>query len=251
MHPPLTSKQYQKGECCPCLFCKHECFSPKSPRICLQEFKKGRYAIRTVEKPTPYPLPQNGANVKFQSDTEPGQKTWRQTYFARPPMSNAHILLIPNPVPSTRNHPKTNTITSHVEYKDGDLFNSCDSLMHCVSADFRMGRGIAVTFRRKFGRVEKLLHQNVQPGGCGVLKESNRYIYYLVTKQRCFEKPTYNYLQASLCSARDHCIKHNIDKISMPQIGCGLDGLKWKEVADLVESVFRPTNITISVYILK
>lgn len=43
----------------------------------------------------------------------------------------------------------------------GDLF-SCpptDSLAHCISEDCRMGKGIAVLFKEKFGGVNELLHQ--------------------------------------------------------------------------------------------
>lgn len=43
----------------------------------------------------------------------------------------------------------------------GDLF-SCpqtDSLAHCISEDCRMGAGIAVLFKKKFGGVQELLDQ--------------------------------------------------------------------------------------------
>lgn len=39
----------------------------------------------------------------------------------------------------------------------GDLFGSCDSLAHCVSRDFEMGKGIAVIFKKKFGVVDQKL----------------------------------------------------------------------------------------------
>jgi len=45
----------------------------------------------------------------------------------------------------------------------GDLF-SCpetDSLAHCISEDCRMGKGIAVLFKRKFGRVDEIKAQGL------------------------------------------------------------------------------------------
>lgn len=45
----------------------------------------------------------------------------------------------------------------------GDLF-SCpvsDSLAHCISADARMGKGIAVLFKNKFGGVEEIKSQGI------------------------------------------------------------------------------------------
>ena len=44
----------------------------------------------------------------------------------------------------------------------GDLF-SCPgtaSLAHCVSADMRMGKGIAVEFKKRYGHVEELKEQS-------------------------------------------------------------------------------------------
>jgi len=43
----------------------------------------------------------------------------------------------------------------------GDLF-SCpanESLAHCISADARMGKGIAVMFKNKFGGVDEIKSQ--------------------------------------------------------------------------------------------
>lgn len=78
---------------------------------------------------------------------------------------------------------------------EGDLFE-CPinfSLAHCVSSDFRMGRGIAVEFKRRFGGARELVAQ-VSYGAKGVLatlERDGRTIYYLVTKVKCYQKPTY------------------------------------------------------------
>ncbi|NXV73558.1 OARD1 deacetylase, partial [Atlantisia rogersi] len=64
----------------------------------------------------------------------------------------------------------------------GDLF-SCpktDSLANCISEDCRMGAGIAVLFKKKFGGVQELLDQQKKTGEVAVLQREDRYIYYLV-----------------------------------------------------------------------
>lgn len=64
----------------------------------------------------------------------------------------------------------------------GDLF-SCDaaeSLVHCVSQDLRMGMGIAVAFKTKFGGVPELMAQNKLVGDVAILHRPPRYIYYMV-----------------------------------------------------------------------
>ncbi|XP_067303408.1 ADP-ribose glycohydrolase OARD1 [Pseudorasbora parva] len=132
----------------------------------------------------------------------------------------------------------------------GDLFTcpSTDALAHCISEDCRMGAGVALLFKKKFCGVEELLAQEKQPGQCAVLKRSGRFVYYLVTKKKYYQKPTYDILRKSLVSMREHCLANGVNSISMPRIGCGLDKLKWEHVSSIITEVFQDTNITITVY---
>ena len=132
----------------------------------------------------------------------------------------------------------------------GDLFNATDSLCHCVSSDLKMGRGIALAFRKKFGRINELKSQHPTVGGLCILEEETRYIYYLVTKRFYYEKPTYETLKSSLVALREHMISHNVKSISMPLIGCGLDRLQWNKVKELLYENFEDTEISINVYSL-
>ena len=139
-----------------------------------------------------------------------------------------------------------------IVYKNGDLFTCSEdeSLAHCVSADLRMGKGIAVLFKDRFGGISELREQNQRTGGCAVLKRDSRYIYYLVTKDKYFLKPTYKTLQESLQTMKIHCIQKEVSKISMPKIGCGLDKLQWHKVKDIIEETFSDAKIEITVYSL-
>uniref|UniRef100_A0A3Q3JX14 Macro domain-containing protein n=1 Tax=Monopterus albus TaxID=43700 RepID=A0A3Q3JX14_MONAL len=139
-----------------------------------------------------------------------------------------------------------------LNYVTGDLF-SCpktESLAHCISEDCRMGAGIALTFRRRFGRVNHVMRQRKRTGECGVLKDGDRYLYYLVTKQRVTHRPRLTDLKASLERMKAHCLENGVKNISMPRIGCGLDRLKWKDVSAAIETVFGATDIAITVYTL-
>lgn len=134
----------------------------------------------------------------------------------------------------------------------GDLFTCSDSssLAHCISEDVRMGKGIATAFKKKFGRVEEIRSQRQRPGGVAVLKCDNRFVYYLVTKQKYFHKPTYETLQLSVKAMRDHCIENAVKELCMPRIGCGLDKLDWARVRAILEKEFSDTSVRIAVYSL-
>lgn len=43
-------------------------------------------------------------------------------------------------------------------------------------------------------------------------------------------------------------VSNNVNKLAIPRIGCGLDGLVWQKVKDLLQEVFKDTRIEIIVY---
>lgn len=139
-----------------------------------------------------------------------------------------------------------------LQYMRGDLFTcpATDALAHCISEDCRMGKGIAVLFKRKFGGVEEIQAQRKHPGQCAVLKRSGRFVYYLITKQKYNQKPTYETLKKSLESMREHCLANGVNRISMPRIGCGLDRLDWENVSSIITDVFQNTDVCITVYLI-
>lgn len=137
-----------------------------------------------------------------------------------------------------------------MEYITEDLFsNKEDALAHCVSRDLRMGAGIAVEFRTRFGHVEELQAQHPQVGGmCYLVTPAGRPVFYLVTKDRYFQKPTYASLESSLVTLRDFCLEQEIHCLAIPRIGCGLDGLEWKEVQKIIQTVLVEHGIHVKVY---
>eukprot|EP00062_Callorhinchus_milii_P009464 gi/632953299/ref/XP_007892342.1/ PREDICTED: O-acetyl-ADP-ribose deacetylase 1 [Callorhinchus milii] len=140
-----------------------------------------------------------------------------------------------------------------IRYVTGSLFEcpAGESLAHCISQDCRMGAGIAALFRKRFGSIEELQEQKKTPGEVAVLQKNNRYIYYLITKEKASYKPTYSSLQGSLIAMKTHSLANGVTRISMPRIGCGLDKLSWDKVATIIQEVFCNTDICISVYTLR
>ena len=132
---------------------------------------------------------------------------------------------------------------------NGDLFTSPDSLVHCVSSDFHIGRGIATQFLSRYPDIKSLMGTKV--GTIGVINCQGIFIYNIVTKHRFFEKPSYLTIENSLVSMRAHIETHFVTRLSMPRIGCELDKLDWLKVKQLLIDVFSLSNVTISIYTLK
>ena len=118
-----------------------------------------------------------------------------------------------------------------------------------------------------------------KPGGLAVLKSEQRYIYNMVTyhltknpvcsgplrilqcfikcllflqvtKERYFNKPTYDSLRSSLQATKEHCVAHDVTELAMPRIGCGLDRLEWSKVSAIIDDVFKDSGIHITVHSL-
>ena len=127
-------------------------------------------------------------------------------------------------------------------------------LAHCISGDYALGAGIAKKFDAEYNMRFKLFRDYAIPDG---EKSANvgralliDNVFNLVTKERCFHKPTYDTLYDTLVDMREQCEDFDITRLAMPLIGCGLDKLEWDKVKDVIEDVFENTNIEILICIL-
>lgn len=139
-----------------------------------------------------------------------------------------------------------------------DLFTAGDDyhFAHCISADFKLGAGIAVEFNRRFNCRDRLFEifpasripywdklQNQFRGLCVVTDP----VYNLITKRNYWDKPTLLTMENALLWMKKDCEIRGIKKIAMPKIGCGLDRLNWNDVSKLISEVFSDTNVEVLV----
>jgi O-acetyl-ADP-ribose deacetylase (regulator of RNase III) len=99
---------------------------------------------------------------------------------------------------------------------------------------FAMSAGIAVKFSNLFGGKDELKNQNVNIGEVAWLYRNDRYIYYLVTKENYWNKPTYDNFRTSIRNLFILCVKHDVKSLSIPKLGCGLDKLQWDRVKQII-----------------
>ena len=130
-------------------------------------------------------------------------------------------------------------------------------LVHCISADFALGAGIAVEFEKRFNLKEQLKERYKGYTDFWDIVDPNKYgdclyangVMNLVTKRRYFDKPKYDSMYAALRAMKKLCSQYKIKKLAMPKIGCGLDKLRWDIVSRLIKKTFEDTNVEILVCI--
>lgn len=126
-------------------------------------------------------------------------------------------------------------------------------LCQCISADFAMGKGIALQFNHYFN-IKKILRAKYKSyvqvwdsqnphGNC--LMEGR--VFNLITKRNYWEKPTYETLGKALTVMKTMILLTNKRKIAMPKIACGLDGLQWDRVRRIIKEIFKDTDVEILV----
>ncbi|MBQ7673215.1 MAG: macro domain-containing protein [Alphaproteobacteria bacterium] len=144
-----------------------------------------------------------------------------------------------------------------------DLFSVPDDywFAQCISADFGMGKGIAVEFNKRYDMKNEVISFYLENSIDGSRDLTNAWdfarnqgfclwvnrVFNLVTKRNYWSKPTYETLENSLRIMKQSVVQSPVKKIAMPQIGCGLDKLKWEKVSKIIQDVFKDTDIEILV----
>ena len=127
-------------------------------------------------------------------------------------------------------------------------------LAHCISGDYALGAGIAKKFDEVYNMRFKLHRDFAIPEGEKFANVGRALlvdnVFNLVTKQRCFHKPTYDSLYDTLIDMRELCADFGITKLAMPRIAAGLDRLDWEKVKDIIKDVFDNTDIEILICVL-
>lgn len=141
----------------------------------------------------------------------------------------------------------------------GDLFSleTKYSLVHCVSLDCAMGAGIAKEFVKRYPIMKPYVKKQVREKNLTTptmvpfyIFSEKRYIFNLITKDKYYQKPTYDTLKLSLEELKKECVKNDIKYLGMPTIGSGLDKLSWQKVEEIIKDVFKNIDINIIVNFL-
>ena len=136
-----------------------------------------------------------------------------------------------------------------IEFTQGDILKTeADALVNTVNCVGVMGRGIALQFRKAYPENFKAYKKacdakQVQPGTMFVHDLNSlylpRYIINFPTKRHWKNKSQIEDIQAGLEDLVTVVRDRQIRSIAIPPLGCGLGGLDWEQVRELIIDAFQ------------
>lgn len=141
---------------------------------------------------------------------------------------------------------------AHITEINNDIFDEINKiknqnylLVHCMNKSLSTSKGIVVEINKRYNIKEKIKNKysknEIEIGSCLITDN----VCNLITKNRVYDKPTYDDLIKSLIKLYEYCIINNINTLIMPKIGCGLDRLNWIKVKKILFDIFKKFNIIV------
>jgi O-acetyl-ADP-ribose deacetylase (regulator of RNase III) len=146
--------------------------------------------------------------------------------------------------------------------RTGDLFEAddLDAIAHGVNCRGVMGAGIALEFKNRFPENYKNYLRwcksgYLHPGGLMVLRIVNDpgpLVFNLASQDKPGPHAKYRWVASSVAKMLDEAEnpEGKIKRIGIPQIGCGIGGLEWHHVRELLRLVAGDSPIELVVFSL-
>ena len=135
-----------------------------------------------------------------------------------------------------------------IESKNGNILKSeAEAIVNTVNCVGVMGKGIALQYKKAYPENYKAYEKacrakQVVPGVMHIFETGSlvnpKYIVNFPTKNHWRERSRYEYVETGLKSLIQDIIKFQIKSIAIPPLGCGLGGLEWKKVKNMIIQEF-------------
>lgn len=145
-----------------------------------------------------------------------------------------------------------------IRFIKGDLFQSgAEALVNTVNCVGVMGKGLALQFKNRYPENYALYRKacsqgRVQPGKLYVVSVyedfNKKIIINFPTKYHWRNPSEYIYITSGLADLRYVINDLRIRSIAIPPLGCGLGGLRWDVVKNLITDALKDLECEILVY---
>jgi len=144
---------------------------------------------------------------------------------------------------------------SNITFCDGDLFASgAAALVNPVNCVGVMGAGLAKQFKQRFPAMfadyqVQCAARFYQPGDCRIWRRPEQpLIVNIATKDHWREPSQIAWVDRGLRSLAAMLEPNGIRSIAVPPLGCGLGGLPWSEIRNLITEHLSGSETEVLVY---
>jgi O-acetyl-ADP-ribose deacetylase (regulator of RNase III) len=139
-----------------------------------------------------------------------------------------------------------------IHLTSGNIFEAdTQGIVNPVNCVGVMGAGLAKKFKQFYPDMfeaykEQCTKGELQPGTIFTWvvdlwgePVSAHYIFNFPTKKHWRDPSTISYIRSGLTTLVKVMKRHDVHSVALPALGCGLGGLEWPEVKDLIISQFQ------------
>lgn len=125
----------------------------------------------------------------------------------------------------------------------GNLFDTdAVAIGHGVNTKGVMGAGIAKVFKENYPKNYQAYATNCQlrffvPGQTFVYKENDHFIFNMATQELPGADAQYRHVLRAGADAAEQALRLKVDKVAIPLIGCGIGGLEWSMVEEILRNI--------------
>lgn len=129
--------------------------------------------------------------------------------------------------------------------KTGDMFTTtANAIGHGCNSRGVMGAGVAALVREKYpttyGTYRRICERGDAAGGNVIFTlDDGMYIFNMITQIEPGRNADLDLIEKALQHTVNLAIANRIDRVAVPQIGCGIGGLRWHQVSPLFTETER------------
>lgn len=141
-----------------------------------------------------------------------------------------------------------------ITYRTGDIFQSnAQVITNTVNCAGVMGKGLALAFKERFPElfrdyVSRCEKHEVRPGKPYLWENKEVQVLNFPTKRHWKENSRLEDIEEGLKYLASNYAQMGISSIALPPLGCGLGGLNWADVKNLINKHLGPI-VDLDVYV--
>lgn len=117
------------------------------------------------------------------------------------------------------------------------------TICFATDSDVDVGVGLPKLINDTYHLEKKLSGESYDTGTSHIVGN----VAMLIVKESCYDRADEDYLRSALEDLREKCESNGYDRIAMPKICCGNNGMKWKVIKKMIKETFKGSDVFVMI----